>query len=103
MAKVGAIQDLVRGVEKIISSSKNKNIKETAILANDTANVQSLLKRANIFLKDGNYKSASEYFDRVLDIEPENSEANLNRLLSELKIKSIDEIESLQTPPSMAS
>lgn len=45
-----------------------------------------LLKRAFIFLEDGDWANADQYCEKVLDIDPENAYAYLGKLLTELKL-----------------
>lgn len=45
------------------------------------ANENSLLQRAKNFLEEGNYKEAKNYFDRVLDINPNRGAAYMGLLL----------------------
>ena len=40
-----------------------------------------------MFLEDGDFKSADEYCERVLDQDPENAQAYLGKLMAELKIR----------------
>lgn len=87
MAKLGWQQDLIRGVEKIIPK-ENKAAQEKVIIRESSNNptVNSLLKRVFIFLEDKDWKSADEYAEKVLDIDPENAEAYLGKLMAELRI-----------------
>lgn len=39
-----------------------------------------------MFLEDGDWKSANEYCEKVLDIDPENASAYLGKLMSNLKV-----------------
>lgn len=89
MGKIGAIQDLLRGIEKILPKQKAKVVKETLVSGSDSnlPNVDSLLKRAFMFLEDGDFKSADEYCDKVLDINPECAEAYLGKMLSYLELE----------------
>ena len=82
MGKIGAIQDLVRGIMKIISDNKAETVvKETTIISG-TTNTEPLLKRVAIFLEDGNWQEANQYCERVLDIDPENAQAYLYKLMA---------------------
>ena len=84
MGKVGAIQDLLRGIEKLFGSEK---VKETVVVSNNVRDdVSPLLKRAFMFLEDSEWKNADEYFEKVLDIDPENAQAYLGKLMFDLKI-----------------
>lgn len=88
MSKLGFMQDLIRGVKKIVgvNDSKATVIKETVVTGGN-ANVESLIKRIYMFLDDGDWKSANEYCEKVLDIEPENVSAYLGKLLAEQKVR----------------
>ena len=85
LGKLGAMQDLVRGVEKLLS--KDKHAAPNAVVDPAEATVDSLLKRAFMFLEDGEWQSADEYAERVLDIEPENGEAYLAKLMAEFHVR----------------
>ena len=90
LGKLGAVQDLVRGVEKLLAKDapKDGDVQQAAVSNPAAATVQSLLKRAFMFLEDGEWDSADEYAEKVLDIDPENSEAYLAKAMSDLKKRS---------------
>ena len=90
LGKLGAVQDLVRGVEKLLAKDapKDGDVQQAAVSNPAAATVQSLLKRAFMFLEDGEWGSANEYAEKVLDIDPENSEAYLAKAMSDLKKRS---------------
>ena len=46
----------------------------------------SLLKRAFMFLEDGDFSNADSYCERALDIDPENAQAYLGKLMAELHV-----------------
>ena len=86
VSKVGYMQDLLRGIEKILGKSAEKTVvKETVIAAGNT-NTAPLLKRAFLFLEDGDWQNANIYCEKVLDIDPECTEAYLGKLLAELHV-----------------
>ena len=87
MSKLGFMQDLVRGIKKIAEADTPKTtvVKET-VISGGNANTAPLLKRAFMFLEDGDWNSANEYCEKVLDIDPENPSAYLGKLLSELRV-----------------
>ena len=90
MSKIGFIQDLIRGVNKVLNAAKPKPqaVKETVVVQ-QPANpaVTPLLKRAFLFLEDGDWQSADEYCEKVLDMDPENGEAYLGKLMTELRVR----------------
>lgn len=88
MSKIGFVNDVVRGIKKVIKADEPKVetvVKET-VVASDNTNVAPLLKRAFMFLEDGDWKSADEYCEKALDIDPECAEAYLGKLMADLNI-----------------
>lgn len=88
MSKIGFVNDVVRGIKKVIKADEPKVetvVKET-VVASDNTNVAPLLKRAFMFLEDGDWKSANEYCEKVLDLEPECAEAYLGKLMADFNI-----------------
>lgn len=81
MSKIGFMQDLLRGVKKVLDADRKPAMRPAAVkpaepVADPYApGVTSLMKRARLFMEDGDFKSASEYLDRVLDLDPECSAA----------------------------
>lgn len=59
---------------------------------NGSATTEALLKRAFMFLEDGEWSSADSYLEACLDKEPELAEAYLGKLMVERKAHSIDEL-----------
>ncbi len=97
MSKLGFMQDLIRGIKKIVSVQEPKQTaKETAVASSGNASTQPLLKRAFMFLEDGNWKEADEYCERVLDIDPECAEAYLGKLMAELKVRKREELKDCE-------
>lgn len=88
MGKLGFMQDLIRGIKKIISADAPKAAaKETVVVSGGNAAVEPLLKRAFMFLEDGNWQEADTYCERVLDQNPENAQAYLGKLMAELQVR----------------
>lgn len=87
MGKLGFMQDLIRGIKKIISADAPKAAaKETVVVSGGNAAVEPLLKRAFMFLEDGNWQEADTYCEKVLDQDPENAQAYLGKLMAELQV-----------------
>lgn len=86
MSKIGFMQDLLRGIQKVMqqpTSAPQVVRVETAAAETNAPGVTSLLKRAALFLEDGDTASAREYYDRVLDIDPECAEAYMGKVCAE--------------------
>ncbi len=99
MSKLGFMQDLIRGIRKIISVEEPKAVvKETIISSGEVASVEPLLERAYMYLEDRNWQSANEYCERVLDQEPKNVKAYLGKLLAELKCERVENLKEQEMP-----
>ena len=99
MGKLGAMQDMVRGVKKIIGADTvNSKAQGAANAGQSVAGVESLLRRAFMYLEDGNWSSANEYCERVLDIDPENAEAYLGKLMAETQCRKREKLINLKEP-----
>lgn len=96
MGKIGFINDIVRGIKKLVAPSKEQP-SNTVVVESNNADIAPLLKRAFIFLEDGNWKDADEYCERVLDLDPENAEGYLGKLMAELKVHKQDDLAKLET------
>ena len=101
MSKLGFMQDLIRGIKKILNTRSGKEIvKETVVVNSNTGtDTAPLLKRAFMFLEDGNWSEADEYCERVLDINPECGEAYLGKLMAELEVNKREKLADM--PESM--
>ena len=96
MSKVGFIQDLVRGVEKIIPLKKEPEKADAQVVQVASGpNVASLLERAEMFLEDKAWNSAKEYCEKVLDIDPKNAKAFLYRACAENEQRTLKDLVKL--------
>ena len=95
MAKLGFMQDLVRGIEKIVSaeikkavvSSINKNEPVVShVKIESGVNVNALLERAFICLEDSDWQKADEILEQVLNNEPKNGNAYIGKMMVDMKI-----------------
>ena len=99
MSKLGFMQDLIRGIKKIVQADAPEAVvvKET-VVTRESANAAPLLKRVLLFLEDGDWNSADEYCEKVLDIEPENAGAYLGKLMAELRVRRQDALKDQAEP-----
>ena len=90
MGKLGAVQDLVRGVEKLLGKGAAAQPAQPVIVqAAGGVSSDALLKRGNMALNDGSWKSADEFFDRALDMDAECAEAWLGKFLARVQASGI--------------
>ena len=100
MAKIGFMNDIIHGVGKVLKKDAPAPvtvIKETTVSESDLS-IAPLLKRAFMFLEDGDWDSADEYCEKVLDRDPENAEAYLGKLMAELRVKTRDSLKDCRNP-----
>ena len=101
MEKIGAMQDLVHGIEKILGKDKNR-IVEKVVRVDENANSASkyapLLERAWIFLEDKNWNKAREYVERVLDMNPKCGEAYLIKMLAGMSLNNRNALKNWSHP-----
>ena len=87
MGKLGFMQDLIRGIKKLAQPEAIRPAAhQTVAPIVQSAGTAPLLRRAFLFLEDGDWKSASEYCEKVLDLDPECAEAYLGKLMAELNV-----------------
>ncbi len=98
MSKLGFMQDLIRGIKKIAKADEPKQASKETVVIGGNANVASLLKRAFIFLEDGNWAEADSYCEKVLDQEPENAQAYLGKLMAELQVRRQEDLPNCEQP-----
>lgn len=94
MGKVGAMQDLLRGVEKLLG----KNEGSTAAHSDSKSAVAPLLKRAFMFLEDREWEEADKYCEKVLDQDPENAQAYLGKLMAECCVRRKEDLKDCRKP-----
>lgn len=102
MSKLGFMQDLIRGIKKI-AESENDGESGKDSSAQTNVNLEPLIKRANMFLEDGDWEGADRYSERVLDQDPENIQAYLCKLLAEYKVSSIETLANVSQPIVISS
>ena len=99
MSKLGFMQDLIRGIKKIIEADAPKQtVKETVIVGANNAATTPLLERVSLFLEDGKWQDANIYCEKVLDIDPKNAEAYLGKLMVELQVRNRKQLADCAEP-----
>lgn len=103
VGKVGAMQDLVRGVEKLIGKKKlEPDIEQGVFIRNASPSIEVLLKRGYMALEDSDWDKASELFDHVLNIEVSNAEAYLGLAMAEFFCRNKDDFRKAYITPGSA-
>lgn len=98
MSKLGFMQDLIHGINKIAKNEPKKTVIEETAVSSENAATAPLLKRAFMFLEDGEWQKAEECCEKILDIEPECAEAYLGKLMAELQVSYKRKLSEIKTP-----
>ena len=99
MAKLGFMQDLVRGIKKIVSADASPAIKETVIVQNAVSgNGAALVKRGILALEDGEWEKADGFFEQALNCNAEDAQAYLGKLLAEMKVRTPEGLRDCSLP-----
>ena len=93
MSKLGFMQDMIHGIGKIFAQKKGAQSKIPEIGTKSNAN--ALIKRMSIFLEDGNWEKADEYCERILDMDPENAEAYIGKILAKHHLNNPEQLRGL--------
>ena len=92
MSKLGFMQDLIRGIKKLTGSDAPK---AATVVTGANVSIAPLLKRAFMFLEDGNWQEADAYCEKVLDQDPECAEAYLYKALAVFHVAKVEDLESI--------
>ncbi|MDD6980801.1 MAG: leucine-rich repeat protein, partial [Clostridia bacterium] len=106
MSRIGFLQDLVRGIRKILDSDRPaapKTAESTAAAtvapaSTASASISSLFDRVHLFLEDEDWDSANEYCERILDIDPRCADAYFLKLLVTRKCLTADALVEAGVP-----
>ena len=96
MSRLGFMQDLIRGIKKIIGmdeqNRQNESVQAQAMPeVSYSSNVTALLKRGNMALEDREWEKADGFFEEVLNQDAECAEAYLGKLLADRKASNLSE------------
>ena len=89
MAKLGWMQDLVRGVEKLCGKGDAAAavVQKTVVQeVQESGKADNLMKRVYLYLEDRDFVKASEYIDKVLDVDAEYAPAYVAQILVAKKL-----------------
>ena len=90
MSKLGFMQDLIRGVSKVLEGGKEEKTSVESGSPEINSNIAALLKRGKLALEDAEWDRAYEFFDQVLNSDAECSEAYLGQALAKNHAASLE-------------
>lgn len=101
MAKLGWMQDLVRGVEKLCGKGGTATtvVQKTVVQeVQESSKADNLMKRVYLYLEDRDFAKASEYIDKVLDVDAEYAPAYVAQILVAKKLIQESALTTLRVP-----
>ena len=104
MSKIGFMQDLLRGIRKVLETEEKKEKPETVqtvvqqVVQEGNGNVNALLDRAFLALEDGEFDRADDFCEQALNLDARNSRAYLGKLMAERKVKTVDLLSNQSIP-----
>lgn len=97
MSKLGFMQDLIRGIKKLVGVEKKPQMElEGEPSGNVQNDIEPLLIRTAMFLEDENWEKADEYAERILDMNPKCAQAYLDKMMAELHVSKIEKLVELK-------
>ena len=87
MSRLGFMQDLCDGIKKLLPKKKEEETASAAPVSKD-----NLYTRAMVFLGNREFYKAVDYFDKVLDMDPQYSRAYWGSLLATYQCTSANEL-----------
>ena len=88
LGKVGATQDLLRGIAKILSPQ----VSPVTVAQKPATSTSAMVMRGQFALDDGDWAKADEYFERALDENPEDAKAYVGKVLVGLRLSAVEQI-----------
>ncbi len=97
MSKIGYDLELLRFVEDLFAYNKrSSSAKAAPSAAKPAENKEQLLKRVEIFLRDGDWGNADRYCEKILDMDPECYQAYLGKLMAKVNCHNISELKEIE-------
>ncbi len=93
LSKLGAIHDVVRGVNKIMGRDQSEVPNSPGpVRISGGPSAENYFKRGQLDLQAGIFDSAEKHFDSALNINAEHAEAYAGKLCCKYKVKKLDEL-----------
>ena len=99
MSKLGFMQDLIRGIRKIMAfDAPQAAARENVVVKSENGSVQAFLDRGFMALEDGEWSKADEFFERALDFDAKLAEAYLGKLMAQLQVSRREQLADAAEP-----
>lgn len=100
MSKIGFINDIVRGIKKVIIKKDSANNNGTnvtnvqQIVTQVNANAIALVQRGNMALEDEDWDKADSFFEEALNNDAQNADAYVGKMLTYMRLHSKKELKN---------
>lgn len=94
MSKLGFMQDLIRGIKKIVSADTAKESIKDSIATNNIG-VEATIDRAILLIEDGENEKADELLEQALNVAPKHPMIYVGKLMIETGVRKQDELANL--------
>ena len=94
LAKIGFMQDLIRGVKKVLDKDVKQVVSQPVIQQSSVPigpNVTALIKRGQQALEDREWGEAARFYDQVMNIDAENPMAFFGKALAAARCSNTEE------------
>ena len=98
MGKVGFLQDIIHGINKLIAVAPAPAAQAPA--ETTSVIVDTMLKRAAEAMAAKDWQKASRCYDNMLDYDDRNEQAYLGKMLIDMRASSLDELKARKVRPS---
>ncbi len=92
MGKIGFMQDLTRGINKVLDGGKEKEAEQKKEPQGETGNFSALVQRGNIALEDGEWERADEFFEQALNLDADEPHAYIGKFLAQQKEATLERL-----------
>ncbi len=91
MGKIGAMQDLLRGIEKILPKQQPVTVVQERVVVGGSGDnkIASLLDRGNMALEDGDWNKADGFFEEALNLDAHSAPAYIGKALAQEKCRNL--------------
>ena len=100
MNEISFMQDILYGIERVVRGSQKT---EKAEGQGNKVSAENYVKRALMAIEDGDNKKADQMLEQALNLDPENGDAHLGKLLLEKKVRSVEKLAECQKPLASSS
>ncbi len=99
MSKIGFINDIVRGIKKVVDKDNDTLKAKESVVVNSSqpnVNIVALKKRGFMALEDEDWQKADVFFEEALNLDAEDAECYLGKLMAELKVTSAEKLKDCE-------